>query len=984
MPADEPVWWIAGHSAEELVGRLDELVAPGLPAAGVTRVGLGPVRLAVVAPDERKVRLARRMVSEGEAWRGRGDVWFSPVGLGSGGGKVVFLFPGVEPAFGAEDTDLPELAGRLALEAPAIEDDSLAHRGASIYRLGIFLDLALRRLGVRPDVVAGHSIGEWAGSVASGVIPHANSEDLLAALDLDEVGEDLPDLDFAALSGGAEAVAGVIAGIKGVVISHDNSPGQSVICGPPSIVATALARLREAGILGYQLTIQSGFHTPFMEESLGTFRAHLAALPLGPGQVPMWSATDVGPYPAGRAEIADLHLRHLVEPVRFRPLIERLYHEAGARIFVQVGIGSLPSFVDDTLRDVDHACVQVITGKRSAMGQMQRALTALWVEGLDVGLEGLRADVVQGATTGAGAAALGTPVPAGSSPHERRLPVDPSGSHPAPAPPVVAASVVTVPYAVVGAADMLAHAAQAMQQVIDAIGHRLPPRPASHGADLGVASSGVATNGVAPARAPSTLAPVPPAPALTVPVPAPADGPKPWPAGKTVVHRHLSLENRPETLDHRLFLQPEGWHDPTDGFPIMAMTTQIQMLQDIVAEYAGGRDVVEVFDVRNFRWLELSDPQDVDITLVPKGDDVMSVALGNFCRINIRVGTFEPAPRYVERPLTNPRPSSHTPRQMFDDRVMFHGPAFQGITTLGPTADDGMGSVFEHLATPGSLLDNLGKIIAYYVIEHRSVGESPLPIGVERIRFYGPDPQPGTPIRCDIRIVEFQDNLVRANGELVLPDGTVWCRVDGWSSHVFHLDEVMEPIYHRTGRHFAAEPQPGGWNVLIERWPTGAGRDLTSHRFLNRPERARYATLNLLEQRHWLIEVAAVKDTVRRWLHDTFDIPSFPVEIDLIPDGDNRYRARGAVIPDGHDPCITVSSVPWLAVAVLGDGHYRDIEAREVPEGAPAEAVAAEAAAAVQARNPEATIAHVAQVDRIEPSNIDAVVIPDFAVAWTE
>ncbi|HEV7760617.1 MAG TPA: hypothetical protein VGO78_16550, partial [Acidimicrobiales bacterium] len=288
-----------------------------------------------------------------------------------------------------------------------------------------------------------------------------------------------------------------------------------------------------------------------------------------------------------------------------------------------------------------------------------------------------------------------------------------------------------------------------------------------------------------------------------------------------------------------------------------------------------------------------------------------------------------------------------------------------------------------HLETPGSLLDNLGKIIAYYVIEHRSQGESPLPIGVERIRFFGPDPEPGTAIRCDVRIVELEDNLVRANGELVLPDGTVWCRVEGWSSHVFHLDEIMEPIYHRTGTHYAAEPQPGGWTVLIERWPTGAGRDLTSHRFLNRPERATYAGMNLLEQRHWIIEVAAVKDTVRRWLYDTFGVTSFPVEIDLVPEGEHRYRVVGDVIPEGHDPRVTVSSVPWLAVAILGDGAYRDIEARVVPDDASPDAVAAEAAAAVRTRNPDAAVAQVAQVDDIQPSNIEVVVIPRFAVAWT-
>jgi hypothetical protein len=419
----------------------------------------------------------------------------------------------------------------------------------------------------------------------------------------------------------------------------------------------------------------------------------------------------------------------------------------------------------------------------------------------------------------------------------------------------------------------------------------------------------------------------------------------------------------------------------------MAMTTQIQMLQDIASDQAGGRPVVEVFDVRNFRWLDLSEPQDVDVVVVPKSDDVLTLSLGNYCRVNVRIGSFDDvaAPRYDydARPLTNPRTSSHTAAEMFDERVMFHGPMFQGIDFLGPTADDGMLSVFDHLVTPGSLLDNLGKVIAYWVIEQRGLGESPLPIGVERIRFFGPDPVPGTKVRCDVRIVELQDSLVKANGELVLPDGTVWCRVDGWSSHVFHLDEVMEPIYHRTGSAFATEPQDGDWTVAIERWPTGAGRDLTARRFLNRPERAIYAGLNLLEQRRWLIEVAAVKETVRQWLHEEFGIASYPVEIDMVPDGDGRYRVTGGVIPSGHDPRVTVSSVPWLTVAVLGDGRWRDIEARLVEDPAAAGDVAASAAAAVSARNPGASVSSVDRVDAIRPSRIEVVVIPHFAVAWT-
>jgi hypothetical protein len=171
---------------------------------------------------------------------------------------------------------------------------------------------------------------------------------------------------------------------------------------------------------------------------------------------------------------------------------------------------------------------------------------------------------------------------------------------------------------------------------------------------------------------------------------------------------------------------------------------------------------------------------------------------------------------------------------------------------------------------------------------------------------------------------------------------------------------------------------------VIERWPTGAGRDLSARRFLSRPERATYEGMNLLEQRRWLIDVVAAKDTVRRWLNDELDRPSFPVEIGLVPEGENRYRAVGDVIPAGHEPCVTVSSVPWLSVAILGDGSFRDIEARAVAEGDDPDEIAAEAAAAVRARNPGATVARVSSVPDILRSRIEVVVIPHLAVAWTE
>jgi hypothetical protein len=138
-----------------------------------------------------------------------------------------------------------------------------------------------------------------------------------------------------------------------------------------------------------------------------------------------------------------------------------------------------------------------------------------------------------------------------------------------------------------------------------------------------------------------------------------------------------------------------------------------------------------------------------------------------------------------------------------------------------------------------------------------------------------------------------------------------------------------------------------------------------------------YDGLNLMDQRRWLLEVVAGKDSVRRWLADTYGIPSYPVEVTLAPDpeaGPGRWRAVSALIPEHHDLRITVSSINWLAVAAVGDGAYRDVEADPSVEAA---------VAAVTARNPGTEVSSVAEVTHITPSNIEVVVIPSFGVAWT-
>jgi hypothetical protein len=534
--------------------------------------------------------------------------------------------------------------------------------------------------------------------------------------------------------------------------------------------------------------------------------------------------------------------------------------------------------------------------------------------------------------------------------------------------------------ALAAAADMLTAAARASQDVLDVLAARLSPATAPAGR---VAPPPPAPT--APSAAPvsgADQAPPPPAPPTSIPAWAPAPA-REWPTETTTVRRLLSLETMPETIDHTLYEAPADWPDVSDRFPIVAMTTQLQLLEDIAAGFAGGRDVIELFGVRNYRWLDISDPLDLDITVTPKGDDVLGIALGPYCRANVRVGRFPPAPRYDDPPLVAPRPTVHTAQEMFDLRLMFHGPRFQGIRAIGPVGDDGMLGTFDNLATPGSLLDNLGKLIAYWAIDYDGIGEAALPSGVGRVELFGPKPAPGVEVRCDIRVIEQQRDLIRADGVLVLPDGSILARVHGWTSILFHLDELMEPLHHAPGRSDVAEAQPGGWYVVRERWPTGPARDLTARRYLGRDDRARYEQMNLLEQRRWLLDVIAAKDAVRHWLRDTFGILCFPVEVELVRDGDRRFRVRCGRVPEGHDPRVTLSSFNWVAVAVVGDGAFRDIEAVPVGENGDAATAAHRAADAVAARNPGAPVRWVEERENDVPSRLEVPDPPPFAVAWT-
>jgi phosphopantetheinyl transferase (holo-ACP synthase) len=338
--------------------------------------GRGTLRLAVIHPTAERLERARKLVEKGKASRGIQDMWFVPEGLLHTEGRLAFMYPGIDSQMPIHTRDVAE-----HFQLPPVRmqgQGCLEDRGSEVFFTSDLYTNVLKKMRLEPDVLLGHSIGEWTAMVAAGYTGDQSVADVAAALQPGML--PVPGVVFVALSCGVDKARAAIQGLPELEISHDNCPHQSIICGLESSADIAIARLREERVICQKLDFRSGFHTSLFKNFTGVIERSFRALKLNDPVKPLWSATTCRPYPAEHDALQKLMIQHLIEPVRFRELTEALYSE-GVRVFLQVGAGSLPGFVDDTLRGRPHLALSTLASQRSALAQLQRFGAALFAEG---------------------------------------------------------------------------------------------------------------------------------------------------------------------------------------------------------------------------------------------------------------------------------------------------------------------------------------------------------------------------------------------------------------------------------------------------------------------------------------------------------------------------------------------------------------------------------------------------------------------------
>jgi len=198
----------------------------------------------------------------------------------------------------------------------------------------------------QPDMVAGHSLGEFSALVAAGALTFEDGLKLVyaRAMAMQKACEAAPSTMAAIIGLPDETIEQVCAEISKegnvVVPANYNSPGQVVISGNVDAVKEACAKLKEAGAKrALPLAVGGAFHSPLMEMARVELAKAIEAAPVSTPICPVYQNVDALPHTDPK-EIKDNLLKQLTAPVRWTQSVKNMMAD-GMTDFVECGPGQV-------------------------------------------------------------------------------------------------------------------------------------------------------------------------------------------------------------------------------------------------------------------------------------------------------------------------------------------------------------------------------------------------------------------------------------------------------------------------------------------------------------------------------------------------------------------------------------------------------------------------------------------------------------------
>jgi acyl transferase domain-containing protein/NAD(P)-dependent dehydrogenase (short-subunit alcohol dehydrogenase family)/acyl carrier protein len=305
------------------------------------------------------------------------DLTMEPL-LGKRLSSCIYLDESDEVALAAAENGLKQ----TAITQPAV----LATETALARLLGVY--------GIVPDMVMGHSLGEYGALVAANAISFEEALKAVSARGNEMTRCALEDNGMmAAVFGPIEKIEKLLETIdEYVVIANINSTKEAVIGGTTSGVEQAMAAVREAGYVARPLPVSHAFHTRIVAPAGESLAKILSSMNLRPPSIPIVTNVTGEFYPMGPGVVPEMIAflgKQVYSPVQFIKGLNTLY-AAGARLFVEIGPKRiLYGFVEDVLGDRE-GVVSLFTNhpRIGDAASLNLALCGLYASGLGFGESG--------------------------------------------------------------------------------------------------------------------------------------------------------------------------------------------------------------------------------------------------------------------------------------------------------------------------------------------------------------------------------------------------------------------------------------------------------------------------------------------------------------------------------------------------------------------------------------------------------------------
>ncbi|MDR2106376.1 MAG: acyltransferase domain-containing protein [Coriobacteriales bacterium] len=847
-----------------------EALRDKLEAGDYTNTG-GDYRIVVFSPSDERVKQAITIVERDKPWRGKMDIWFSNHPLLTNGGKIVFLCPGFGPEGEAETDSISEVFGLPFIKDELANQDDLELTQTTLryYYTAQLCKDGLGKLGVEPDCYAGHSAGEWNATLFA-KMTDGDWNHIYQSL----VEWDIP-VQYPLLAvGGIDSTIAEqwCAEIPDLYLVSDNCPSQILLSGKQEAVDILMERLNKQRLFYSQLPYGTGFHTPLIPDN--SDKNALETVSVHEGVVPVWSSTTLERIPTDMAEYIELTKDQMRRPVYFRGLIEKLYREQDARVFIQIGLGALVGFVEDTLKGQEFSAVGSCVNNRDGCDQLRRVLAAIFVEGQEVDAAFLGVKPVYRVSHSLMNLRRGMP-PVISEMSELTEVVQAryggavesgfaweNSDAEASDDPILMAEKANV---------------RAIAETQGELVHLFKQTARPQAAGEGAAQKAAAVQPEAATKQTSTAA------NTSALLPSFEE------------QLLLTFEDHPYLVDHSIVRQPKGWEFADDLNLVVPFTMTIELLAETAKRHAPKRKLIKIGRVTAYRWVSVERPFEGTVVGSWKQPNLLELNLKGYAKAEFTFGEEWPEvpAAYVDELDIGEALMDCPSAESLYERFSFHGPQYHSCTEVLKIASRGMRVNAQRREGKGSLLDIMGQQLGLFLHLTQTVNTISFPVRLKELNFYADIFDQTGSFEHTMVVTSLTEHSIAA--DMVLKrDGKIWsvarefvCQrfqnvIPVWNvilspqSNIL-VDEIAPNVYHYANT--------SSDNILA----------LLTKRYLNdvdRDQQQEAIATGLTAQEH-LIGRIVLKDAVRSFARRETDEMIYPVEIFCERAEDGRLTVRG-------------------------------------------------------------------------------------------